>query len=192
VLPQRPEIRDRRSPVITLLFLGLICKEKGIFDLLEVLSRNRRTFSNRVRLVIGGNGEVENLRRVIRENGLEHMVSFRGWVTDHTKHQLMVSSDLFILPSYGEGMPVSILEALSYGKAVIATRVGGIPEIVKHEVNGLLITPGDLTGILHSICYYLNDPLKILRHGQASRPLVRDFYPENVMKKVETLYQSLI
>ncbi len=192
VPPQRPEIRDRRSPVITLLFLGLICREKGIYDLLDVLSQNRRAFSNRIRLVIGGNGEVENLRRIIRENGLDHMVSFRGWVTDQAKHQLMVSSDLFILPSYGEGMPVSVLEALSYGKAVIATRVGGIPEIVKHDVNGLLITPGDQTAILHSICYYLNEPLKLQRHGQASRSLVREYYPENVMPKVETLYQSLI
>ena len=133
-----------------LLFLGLITEQKGIFDLLEVLAEYKKVFERKIVLHVGGNGKVERLKEFIQTHGLQDIVIYEGWVAGERKIQLFNISDAFILPSYTEGLPVSILEAMSYGLPILATPVGSIPEVV-NESNGILFEPGNKTEIYNSI-----------------------------------------
>ncbi|MBO9571457.1 MAG: glycosyltransferase family 4 protein, partial [Chitinophagaceae bacterium] len=127
-----PELAGK---VINLLFLGLIGNRKGIFDLIDVLAKYKDEYGNRYRLNIGGNGEIDRLEKSISDNGLNATVSYVGWVNGEKKAKLLKDCDIFILPSYNEGLPISILEALVCAKPVISTYVGGIPEVVKPGYN---------------------------------------------------------
>jgi Glycosyltransferase len=132
--------------VARLLFLGEIGERKGVFDLLRAVSGQRDSFEGRVRIHIGGNGQVERLLETIRTDSLEGIVSFEGFVSGTKKEKLLAHSDIFILPSFNEGLPISILEAMSHGCAIVSTPVGGIPEVVS-DANGLLVEPGDSEAI---------------------------------------------
>ena len=177
---------------VSFLFLGLIDPNKGVFDLLKVLSDNKLTLQNRFKLIIAGNGNVDLLLETINGNDLKELVAFKGWVTGEAKQQLLRTADVFILPSYYEGLPVSVLEAMSYGKPVISTSVGGIPEIVRQGFNGILNKPGDLKELLSAILYYMNDRENITRHGNNSFQIIKEYYPESIMPKLEAVYTSLL
>jgi glycosyltransferase involved in cell wall biosynthesis len=132
------------------------------------------------------------LLKTIESAGLEEMVEFRGWVTGREKQQLLQFSDVFILPSYFEGSPVAVLEAMSYGAPVISTTVGGIPEIVQSGRNGWLHRPGDQRALFDAILYYIDDPGNIKCHGARSRQMIRDYYPSSVEPQLASLYSSLL
>jgi len=178
--------------LITFLFLGLICKEKGIFDLIEVIAGNKEHFRYRIKLLIGGNGEVRHLKNLIEKYHIEDMVEFLGWISSNEKANVLNSCDVYILPSYNEGLPISILESMSYGKAIISTKVGGIPEIVKDKVNGILINPGDLKQIEDALNSFLEDPELIKNYGAASLNMVQKYLPESVITELEGIYNSLL
>lgn len=193
VSPAKLEEKDDVENACKLfLFLGLIGDNKGIYDLIEVIAANKEELEGRMRLIVGGNGETEKLTKLISDNQLEKLVEFRGWIDGQAKHDLLQKSDVFILPSYSEGMPVSILEAMSYGMPVISTNVGGIPEIVHSEVNGKIIKPGDRDALFESVKYYLGCPEAIKNHGSKSLSIIQEYFPDPVMSKMEVLYKSLV
>jgi glycosyltransferase involved in cell wall biosynthesis len=174
------------------LFLGLIDHNKGIFDLLQVLQQHKQTLAGKCKLLIGGSGKVGLLNNTIREAGLNDLVEFKGWVSGDEKAQLLQQADVFILPSYFEGVPVAILEAMSYGKPIIATAVGGIPEIVKNGVNGILCSPGDHAALLAAMQLYISNPENIRQQGLCSLEFIKDYYPDIIMPRLEGLYTSLL
>ncbi len=175
---------------LVFLFLGYIHKQKGIFDLLELIADNKEKYSGKIKIVIGGNGEVEKLRRLITENQLSPIVEFVGWVTKDEKANWLKKTDVYILPSYYEGLPISILEAMSYGHPIISTNVGGIPEIVKTNKNGILITPGNFNEIEEAIDFFVNKPEQIKVFGQVSKQLVKKHLPNSVISELVNIYNS--
>lgn len=181
-----------KNGLVYFLFLGMIHPNKGIFDLLQVLKDHRAELSNRIKLFIGGNGQTGQLIKMIETAGLGEMVEFKGWVTGSEKAHLLEFSDVFVLPSYYEGSPVAVLEAMSYGTPVISTTVGGIPEIVQPGLNGWLHRPGDQGALLDAILYYINDPENIKRHGAGSMQLIEDYYPGSVEPQLASVYSSLL
>ena len=102
-----------RSEAIIFLFLGLICKEKGIFDLIEVIAENKEQYTGKIKLIIGGNGEIQHLRDLINKYHIEDIVEFLGWISSNEKSDVLNNADVYILPSYHEGLPISILESMS-------------------------------------------------------------------------------
>lgn len=175
---------------LTFLFLGQIGERKGIFDILSVLIKNKRKYEGKLRLVIGGNGQVDKLNEIISTNGLQKIVSFVGWISKADKAKWLQKSHVYILPSYNEGLPISILEAMSYGHPIIATSVGGIPEIVKPEKNGILIEPGSLAQIENAIDFFLQNPKKIKSYGGVSRELVKKHLPKSVISELVNIYYT--
>ena len=109
-------------------------------------------------MYIGGNGEIQRLKELINKHNIEDIVEFLGWISSMEKAIILNSTDVYILPSYNEGLPISILESMSYGKAIISTNVGGIPEIVRNKENGLLINPGELKQMEQAIDFFLENP----------------------------------
>jgi len=179
------------SPVMNLLFLGKVGDNKGIFDLLEVIKQQKEFLNGKIRLFIGGDGEIDKLKAFITGNELSGMVEYAGWVDKEKKNLLFLDTHLYILPSYNEGLPGSILEAMSYGLPVIATPVGGIPEVVKDRVNGRLIQPGSLAGIEESLRFFLADKQLIPQYGQASLQMIGPFFPEYVARQLVEVYTAM-
>src|SRR5690606_15580564 len=159
-----PSVTDiDRNIVLNMLFLGRIGERKGVFDLLEVINSYKEQLVGNVKLRVGGDGEVESLRNYIENENLSDIVEYVGWVDGQKKNDLLLQCNVLILPSYNEGLPISILEAMSYGKAIIATTVGGIPEIVSDNENGFLFTPGDKETLAFLIKKFTTDPELIKR-----------------------------
>ncbi len=180
------------SDIISLLYLGLINEKKGIFDLLNVISNNKNKYINKLFLKIGGNGNVDYLVKYIDENNLNSIVSFEGWVGGDEKISLLRDADIYILPSYNEGLPISILEAMSYNCPIISTRVGGIPQIVDNT-NGILFDPGDVKQIeliLDKICCM--NKIELKRMGEISYYKVKPYLSDNVENQLTRLYESII
>ena len=186
-------IARQSSAPVKFLFLGRIGERKGVYDLLEVLQRNSESLAGRYMLDLGGDGETKKLQALIRQYHLEEQVNFLGFVTGDHKEELLRAADVYILPSYNEGLPISILEAMSFGLPIISTKVGGIPEVVHHHQNGLLIDAGDQPAIYEAINFFINDPEKVSQYGKQSYEIVsKDYFPEPVMKALASVYQDLL
>lgn len=184
----KKSIMEKSNKKVHFLFLGRISEKKGVFDLLNVIKQHRSYLSERIELVVGGNGEVQKLKKFIANNQLEDIVKYAGWVKGADKAKLLSESHVFILPSYHEGLPVSILEAMSYGLAVVSTPVGGIPEIVGN--NGLLIEPGNLSELFDAIDYCINNDLSFMSENSSNG--VGGFYPQSVYCQLTEIYREVI
>src|SRR5690606_19795518 len=151
---------------------------KGIYDLLTMLKDNNELFHTKLLLRIGGNAVDGDIHAFINENGLSRFVKYEGWVSGEKKADCFAWADVYILPSYNEGLPVAILEAMSYARPVISTNVGGIPEIVYSYENGILIEAGNLEQIKEAIQFFIDYPDKILEYGKKGFQTVQPFFPE--------------
>lgn len=190
LLPPKEIVKHKIKYPLQAVFMGVITEAKGIFDLLSVFAKNKEIFEKKIVLTIGGVGNIEKLEKIIQEGDLKDMVVYEGWVTD--KEHLFNKSDIFILPSYYEGLPMSILEAMSYGLPVISTNVGGIGEIVHNNENGVLITPGNKTQLKEAIIEIIDNPSLISSMGTKSQEIVKSFYPETVIPILDEIYKQLL
>ena len=138
---------------VRFLFLGVLIPRKGIIDLLKAVKQLDEQHSiDQCVFDIGGTGpDEEQLRMYVKDNSLSNKVNFLGWVSGNAKNRTIEKSSVFILPSYNEGLPVAILEAMSYGLPVISTHVGDIADAVRDNINGYLIEPGDIDGLKNAI-----------------------------------------
>lgn len=177
---------------IQLAFLGLIHEKKGIFEMVQMVADNKLEFAGKLVIHIGGIGKVEELNAMIAQYGLEQIIKFRGWFGENDKAALYKEVDAFILPSHNEGLPVVILEAMSYGLPVIATRVGGIPEIMEHEVNGFLFEKGDIVALKTAISAYIENHELMRTHGINSLEMVKKYYPGQVVPQLAAVYHRLL
>lgn len=178
----------RDDGVTRFLFLGQLGDRKGIFDILNAISSAGLTG---FKLTVGGNGEVDRFKAEVARLGLGDRVEYVGWVTGDMKDRLLRQSDVMILPSYNEGLPISILEAMAYGKGVISTPVGGIPEVIADGVNGLLVAPGDTAAIAAAMKAYIDNKSLARTHGLASAAIVDGFYPEAVLSRLVEIYNKI-
>lgn len=181
-----------KNNIISFLFLGYITQQKGIFDLLAVIAKNKKKYTNRIKLMVGGNGESARLQEIIKAEDITGIVDFLGWVKTEEKEKMLNMADIYILPSYNEGLPVSILEAMAYEKPIIATDVGGISEIVFNKRNGILLEPGNNLQIEQAIDFFLENPEKIKDFGIESKQIIKNFLPDIVFKQLCNIYQSLL
>ncbi len=192
VVPQNENLGCRqKSPHLRLLFLGLLDAQKGIYDLLQGLASNKEYFENKVVLHIGGNGDVTTLIKTIQQMGLESLVTFHGWVSGDKKKELLLNSDVFVLPSYIEGLPMSILEAMSYGLVIVSTNVGAIPEVVSPEY-GYLISPGDIVSLVDILKMLSINSGQLLKLKEAAITAGKSYSVEHVAQQLEAVYLDLL
>ena len=191
---QMPEIKKKSvdDRIFRLLFLGRLGVNKGIYDLLDVIISNKNEYNGRVQLLLGGDGDIEEVNQIITNEKLEDIVKYEGWVSGEKKVELLNMADAYILPSYNEGLPISVLEAMSYELPIISTRVGGIPEIVENGVNGYIMEPGDKEAIKNAIDRLMNDGYLRKRMGQKSSIKVKAHLPKHVEKQLKELYDQLL
>lgn len=189
---QNMSYTEEEKAKLKLLYLGIIGQRKGIYDLLNVIVSDVNLYRGRLSLHIGGNCEEEKIKKIIADNGIDDIVIFEGFVKGDNKIRDLNWADVFILPSYNEGLPIAILEAMSYGMPIISTKVGGIPSIVKNDINGKLIEAGNLKQIKDSLDYYLNHRDMVKTHGTQSLNMVKPFLPEGVFCSLTGIYNELL
>ena len=144
------EVAHSQRDTVELLFLGIVGRRKGIYELLEALAIVQKQIPS-IRLTVGGNGDIAAAQSAADRLGIAHLVSFAGWVAGDAKRRLLQNSDVYVLPSHNEGLPVSILEAMSWQLPIISTDVGAIAELVRQDVDGLIVQPGDVAALAAAI-----------------------------------------
>ena len=178
---------DDREP--TLLFLGHLLRDKGVYDLLHAFARVLQKFP-RARLVLAGIGDLEAVQQLAAQLQISGQVSCPGWLGPEGKSAALSSSSVFLLPSYAEGMPMALLEAMSWALPVIATPVGGIPQVIEHEVNGLLVPAGDIESLARQMERLLADSLLRERLGNTARARIEnDFSLSDALERLSAIYR---
>ena len=187
-VPEVTSTQAAPAPEATLLFLGHLLPDKGVYDLVKAFAQVVQRLPG-VKLVLGGVGEIDSVRALATQLGVQASVKLPGWLGPRDKQAALAASTLFLLPSYHEGMPMALLEAMSWGLPVIATPVGGIPQIVTNDVNGLLVAPGDVAGLATSITRLLENPGLRTRLGGAARTTIENgFSMQEALTKLSTIY----
>ena len=131
------------------LFLGRIGKRKGAYDLIEAMENIIKKFP-KIKLYMAGDGEVEEIKKLIQNKNLGENIVVVGWVNFDKKIDLLNKVATVVLPSYNEGLPMTILEGMAAGKVIISSKVGAIPEVISSD-NGILIDAGNITELSKAI-----------------------------------------
>ena len=175
----------------TLLFAGRLVAEKGIFELLDALSIVRR--QRRCRLIVAGRGEAERetVRRV-RLLGLGEDVSMLGYVTGDRLESAYQAADVFVLPSYREGFPLVVMEAMGYGLPIVTTPIRGCADHLAPDENALFVAPRDPEALARAIARLLDDEALRRRMGAANHAKVVEFAPENVMPRYAEILRGVV
>jgi glycosyltransferase involved in cell wall biosynthesis len=172
-------------------FVGRLTRDKGAFDLLEAVAL-LRDWRPAVRVELAGEGDVDALARYAHALGIGDRVLIRGWCAPAERGQLLARSGLFVLPSHAEGLPMSLLEAMAAGCAVVASRVGGIPDVVRDGTNGLLVRAGDPTALAAALVRLLANRPLASRLARAGRDTVaRRHSPAVAVDRIGHIYSEL-
>lgn len=193
-VPAETAAVESRKPVF--LFLGDLGERKGTRDLVKGASiALRRGFDGRVDLAGRETepGEKDALERLVAEAGCESRVRLVGVLSGEPKAQALLSSACLVLPSYAEGLPMAILEAMACGLPIISTKVGAIPEVIREGVEGFLVEPGDVEGLADCMVRVSRDARLRKRMGEAARLRLREHYSLQVMvERIMEVYRDVL
>jgi len=174
-----------------ILFLGAVSQRKGIHVLLEALCKSREALQDMCCVNIYGPDVNGNISDLINEKQLSGWVKYCGWLNKDHKKAVLSNTSINVLPSFHEGLPMTILEAMSYGIPSIATSIAAIPEAVNHE-NGIIVSPGDAESLANALKELVHNDEKRGRLSQnAYKDAVRKFTIEKHILKIETVYKEL-
>lgn len=154
----RPEVDKTRSEgnPCHLLFLGRLSDRKGVPDLLRALAspfmKHRRWIAT-----LAGDGPIDEFRNLAEDLGIVEKLRFTGWLDQGGVSALCAAADVLVLPSYAEGLAMSVLEGLSHGLTVITTPVGAHSEVIEPEVSGILVPPGDVAALSNALARVIED-----------------------------------
>lgn len=170
-------------------FIGWLLPIKGPMHLLNAMKEVWRDREDAA-LVYIGKGDLDvDLRAEALKISANGRINFLGWRNDI--EEILPVLDILVLPSLNEGMGRVLVEAMAAGKPVVASNVGGIPDLVKHDHNGLLVPPGDEKALAAAILQLINDPEKAKMMGQCGRELCHQFSVEAMIEKMDKLYLGL-
>ncbi len=186
-----PEAFEKDYHSREILFLGRLGQRKGTYDLIEALPELLRQYPD-AHVYFGGDGERDRAEGLCRERGIADRVTFVGWVRGAEKERLLKTCSIYALPTYHEGMPMSVLEAMSYGMAVISTYTGGIPHIITDGKNGLLCQAGDREALKELLAQALSSHERRKELGMEARAVIAErFDVHGNLEKLTALYDRL-
>lgn len=187
VLPNfAPPVSKGNPPVdrVRFLFTGRIGERKGAFDLIRAFTLLGKQVPN-VQLDVVGDGEIDKARELAASSPA---IRVHGWISLEEKNELLSNSHVFVLPSYNEGLPMSVLEGMSHGLAIIATPVGGIPELIQNGENGVLVPPGNQPALIAAMGSLATDPAGRDRLRTAAVATAEKHSLENYGRQLSTIY----
>ena len=189
------EQRKKKEPTANVLFLGELGRRKGCYDIPYVVKKVVEQVPNAMFYLCGA-GSVEdenNIKHLCEKQGIADHVVFPGWVRDKKKDDMLRKADVFFLPSYNEGMPMSILDAMGYGLPVVSTNVGGIPKIVRNEENGYCCEAGDINNFANALAKILLSAENRKKLGLNSYRIIEEKYSlEAHLRLVINIYEKVM
>ncbi|MBN2312747.1 MAG: glycosyltransferase family 4 protein [Sedimentisphaerales bacterium] len=191
-IPKQLDIRLKSG--VEILFTGWIEKSKGVFDLIRAFALVVKTCpETMLRLVIAGKGKIDACRELACEYGIEDRVVLPGWLGSTELKKAYEQADIYCLPSYIEGVPMGVLEAMAFALPLVTCPVGGIPDIVEDGVHGLFIPSGDVNNLAMVLKRLIDNKDERETMGAAGRSRVLARYsPEHVCRQLCRLYHSLL
>jgi len=174
------------SPV-RMSFVSNHIERKGVRELVDAVDRLAEETT--VEVTVAGDGPLSHLAEELADSrsGVEYV----GFVSEERKHEILAESSVYVLPTYAEGVPIAILEAMAGGNAVVSTGVGGIPSVVDED-NGVLVEPGDADELADALRSLLEDPSRVQSMAKESRSRVEASHSwETVTADLVDLYDSL-
>lgn len=167
-------------------------QEKGSFELIKAFAELPESDQENTELVLAGNGDLETANQLIVDLGMQDKITILSWISPEQRDELLAGADAFILPSYNEGLPMSMLEAMAWGLPVIVTPVGGIPEVITNQENGLLVEPGNKSQLMQAMQNLIqNEDLRI-SVGAAGRRSVEPLDIKNYMNSLVSIYNEVM
>jgi glycosyltransferase involved in cell wall biosynthesis len=190
---------QRISPVLASLsrpLLGTVTRllhQKGVHILLDAFATCLRHVPQASLVILGDGPERDALEAQVHAHGMAQHVHFLGYMATPEVSAIMRGVDIFAFPTFGEGFGLVLLEAMAWGKPVVASQVMAIPEIVLHEETGFLIPPGDATSLAQVLLRLMQDPPLCRRLGMAGqRRVEREFTVERMVQQTVCVYDQLL
>lgn len=186
-----PNINVGQDQAVKMLYVGRLAGEKGVPVLLQSLVE-LKSQGLKFHLTLYGDGaDRKLLEHLVSNHGLNTYVTFAGFADQQTIRNALTNSNLFILPSFAEGVPVSLMESMAIGVPVIGTYVGGVVELITPEHSGLVVSPSDIDGLSAAIKKYINDSEFRARVSQNARQKIeQDFNLQIELTKLEALFSG--
>jgi glycosyltransferase involved in cell wall biosynthesis len=184
-------IRSYEPKKTHILFAGSIIPRKGYDTLLKAFARIAKKHPD-WKIIFAGNGEIYKAQQVANNLEIIKQVQFLGWVSGQEKERAFQEASIYCLPSIGEGFPMGLLDAWAYGIPCVVTPVGGIPEIVTHEKNGLIFPIDDFNELSAQLT-------KLIEHRELRKTIVKNsdvyvtgiFNINNINKRLDKIYSSI-
>ncbi|MGL1933074.1 MAG: glycosyltransferase family 4 protein [Desulfotalea sp.] len=174
---------DPKNSVPQLVCVGRLCPAKGQNILLEACSLLRKQNIHFKMTFVGDGPDRNGLEKLCLELGLQDFVCFTGALGQNEVQEAYNKADIFVLPSFAEGVPVVLMEAMAMEMPVVSTRITGIPELIEHEKEGLLATPGDMDDLVLQLNRLLADPTLASSLGKCGREKVKKMYNQHQNNK---------
>ncbi len=190
VLPARVPIRPAgvRMPA---LFLGRLAQRKGGSDLVRAVARLEPSIRARLQLRMYGDGPLADVQRLVHELGVGDCVHVAGWLAPKERDGELARAEVFVLPSYNEGLPMALLEAMAWGLVPVVTPVGGIPEVITDHKNGMLVHPGDVPALSAVLAQLVDDPQLRARTAVAARRTAEGYDIRGYLRQWVSVWEEL-
>ncbi|PGM56742.1 glycosyltransferase family 4 protein [Bacillus sp. AFS053548] len=187
------KLKSQFNEIKKIVYMGKICEHKGIYDVIDVV-KHLKSKNISCKFIIAGNGsktDINELNNLIENNSIEEYIEYVGWLNIKEKIELLSTSDIFILPSHIEAFGIVLLEAMHFGLPIVATEVGGIPEVVIKNKNALLVPAKSPIDLSKSIITLLEnkDLFNLMSENNMNRS--RQFEKEIVLEKLRNYYLSM-
>lgn len=173
-----------------IVMLGRLEERKGTYDLLDIINCVIEKYDY-IKFILAGDGDLERLNKKIEELKIPPKnISVLGWIDSNERNKLLKDCLIYVLPSYNEGMPMSILEAMSYGIPCISTNVGSIPSVIENNINGIIINPGDKDSLKGALLKLLdNEKLRAEYSVLSYKRIENKFCLQNHIQNLLKIYK---
>lgn len=186
-----PEGVGGRPAVVTAVALGRLGVRKGSYDVIAAVGAMPASTRERLRVVLAGDGEIDRVVLAVRAAHLQSTIDVRGWLSPQERDVLMAQAQVFVLPSYDEGLPMALLESMASGLAPVVSPVGGIPNVISDDVEGVLVEPGDVPALAAALTSLVEDDARRERLRTAARRRAEDFDVSRWYEALTELWFSL-
>jgi glycosyltransferase involved in cell wall biosynthesis len=185
-------IRNKENEKPYILFAGTLNERKGYNKLIKAFAQIAHDNST-WRLKFAGNGEIKEAKQLAKDLSVESKIDFLGWISGNLKDKIFNEAAIYCLPSWGEGFPMGVLDAIAYGVPVVTTPVGGIPDIIKSGENGYIFDTNDLDNLAKQLTVLMNSKEErkaIVK--QADKLLRNEFNLEKINHNLSLIYEDLM
>ena len=185
-----PDIPNRAGrTTVQFVFLGRMSQQKGAYDLVKAFAAMPEAVRARARLTLAGDGDLEAIRKLGEPFG--DKVRVLSWIDSSERERLLAESDVFVLPSYNEGVPMALLEAMAAGLPAIVTSVGGIPDVLRHGVEGLMVEPGRVSDLSAAMARMVTHDGERNASGRRAHDRARSFDVHAYARSLAEIYQRI-